>query len=79
MSPAQNVAPEPRGMSVETQRELLAALRAALPYVSRVASTQPTEGPRVLRQMAAVKDANYAREAIARAEAELAPAQRGEG
>jgi len=50
--------------------DLLAALKAALPYVEKVADTVPTEWVRQQRQREAAKLVAYIRATIANAERE---------
>jgi len=57
-----------------TNADLLAALKAALPYVEKVADTAPTEMIRQQRQREAVKLARSIQATIASAEREVAHA-----
>lgn len=51
------------------ENELLAALKLALPYVERVATSQPTQPANVLKRNQAARDVAVIRDAIAIAEA----------
>lgn len=48
--------------------EMLNALRMAIPYIEKVASTSPTEPARIARQLRAAKDVTVIRTIIAKVE-----------
>lgn len=66
---------EPDGLLAAASPELYEALILALPYVQKVAATQPTEMNRQQRQFQAAKEVRRIRAVLAKACGEAGPAE----